>query len=363
MTKITELQTELEKLISFKSISKDKQANKQLLLYVQTELEKLGLQTVLSSINGHSSLIAGTQSLTSCKVLLQAHVDVVPAPDELFIPKVSDGKLIGRGAYDMLFATACFLVMLRKTPLKGLDIGVMLTSDEEFGGFDGVAKLAPSYNCEVCILPDAGGKDRLSTEAKGILELEITIDGKSGHAARPLEYDNPIVKLSPLIAGIQKLFPNNDPNETTCSISKVQAGDALNQVPDRALLYLDIRYAPNDDPHELQKKIQDLTLQHDAHVKQLTCEPCFSNDPTDPYIAAFVNLYESSTGRTITTMRAPGSSDARFFDDSTPVIMIRPDGGDMHGPAEWISLSSMEEFLTIITEYTTKFATIRKNNE
>src|SRR5579862_6285724 len=35
------------------------------------------------------------------KIILNAHLDVVPAAAEQFIPIEKDGKLYGRGAYDM----------------------------------------------------------------------------------------------------------------------------------------------------------------------------------------------------------------------------------------------------------------------
>ncbi len=360
MTKTTTqeaaLKKELEKLISFNPVTSDKKSTKALLVYVATELKKLNINLKMGEKNSYPWLVAGTRSLMKSKILLQAHIDVVPAPQKLFKPKLKNNWLFGRGAYDMLFATASYLVLLRDLhsagKLSGFDIGVMLTSDEEVGGHSGVGALIRSYSCEVCILPDAGAEQQLSISAKGVLVLKIVASGTSGHAARPQEYDNPILKITKAAEEISRQFPNRLSTVTTCSITKIRAGEALNQIPDQASLFLDIRYVPQDDPDKIQNRLENIMTRYDAHVTRLICEPCYSTDPNNSHITSFIRHYENQTGKQLELIRSPGSSDARFLTvKNIPVVMIRPDGKGLHAPTEAVSLSSLKQFTDVISSF------------
>lgn len=358
---------ELKQLISFKPVSTEKDNSRDLLRHLALRVQDLELEHKIVTKNGFSSLIAGTQSLSECDILLQAHIDVVPGSDDLFDARIDGDILTGRGAYDMLFAPVCFLKVLEKlsktSQLSKHNIGVIFTSDEELGGFDGLPNILKNYRAKVCLLPDAGGKDSLSIGSKGVLEVKLTIHGQGGHAARPIECENPIEITADVIKALQNLFPNADPNETTCSLTKIEAGDALNRIPNTASLFLNIRFKPGDNPTDIKKRIKDSVSDFGASLEELVCEPAFSNDINHPLTSLFVKSYEEVTKRQVQTMLAPGSSDARFFPVSTPVIMMRPDGKGLHADHEQVSLSSMEEFIRVILHYVHHFDTIRSSHE
>jgi acetylornithine deacetylase/succinyl-diaminopimelate desuccinylase-like protein len=351
---VNAIEQQLTKLMAFKPITRDQEATKALLTYVQGELDACGLQSKLVEHNGFTSLIAGTKSLQKSTLLLQAHIDVVPAPAADFTLTKKDGKLFGRGAYDMLFGAAAFIEAIKELDESGqlaeMDLGVMLTADEEIGGFDGVKKLLEDYSCDVCVLPDAGDKDLLSVEAKGVIELEVTVPGRSGHAARPAMYDNPILKLPDILEKIVSAYPNNDVEATTCSITNVHAGEAFNQVPDQAVISLDIRNVAADKPADIVARLEKALDSTEAVVTQKICEPTFSCDTKNEYVKTYMKTYETVTGRAMGTMKAPGSSDARFFTD-TPVVMTRPHGGGMHGNDEFVEIESLDEFYQTLKSY------------
>ncbi len=353
---------QLTKLVAFKPVTADK-ACANLLKYVETELNQLNMQTRLVEHNGIYSLLGGTSSTASSRILLQAHIDVVPASKDLFTLKQQGNTARGRGAYDMLFATASYLVLLKdlhaRNQLQNLDIGIMLTSDEEVGGFNGVGKLIEDYTCLVCFLPDAGGYKMLNARAKGVLQIEISAAGKGGHAGRPSECDNPISKIARIIDTLELEYTNRDPQDTVCSITSLSAGEALNQVPNSATVCLDIRYVPEDNPALIIRAIEKLVQPFSAKVTQLVCEPAYTVDITSPLVSIFIKTYEAFVGGSIQTIQAPGSSDARFFSaKNIPVIMIRPLGGGLHAPDEWISMDSLGQFHTILREYVIKVGTI-----
>ena len=53
-------------------------------------------------------------------VLLMSHIDVVDAPDALFVPVEREGKLYGRGSVDDKYAAALSLVLLKEHGISGI---------------------------------------------------------------------------------------------------------------------------------------------------------------------------------------------------------------------------------------------------
>jgi succinyl-diaminopimelate desuccinylase len=84
--------------------------------------------------NGKPSLLAyrGAQRPAKFDILLNGHVDVVPAPAEQFSAHEKDGKLYGRGALDMkgtiVALTDAFCQAVLSVPYE---LALQIVSDEE----------------------------------------------------------------------------------------------------------------------------------------------------------------------------------------------------------------------------------------
>lgn len=102
----------LTDLVSFKTVSGDHLQADDLYNFVLNKVKGFGLKTAQVENQGYKSLILATKRLKSPKVLLLAHIDVVPAPDDMFQLKTYKGKLYGRGVSDMKFAVAVYLTLL-----------------------------------------------------------------------------------------------------------------------------------------------------------------------------------------------------------------------------------------------------------
>lgn len=356
------LEDELKKLISFKSVTSDLKACSALLKYQKNYFDEIGLKTEYGDFEGHPYLIVTNGlNLRNIDLLLQAHIDVVPAPPALFDVTKKDDKLFGRGTYDMLFAVACFNKLLLELTgtgdLNSMNIGVMLTSDEEIGGENGVGMLFEDYDCKVCVLPDAGSDKEICNEAKGVLQLKVTILGVAGHGARPWQTDSPILKLPEVVSRIKELFPNTDQEATTCSFTQVHSGEANNQVPSTASIVLDIRFEPADKVLDIKRKIEDCLQGIDITIEEAdVIGDSYAINVNDPYVKSFKVAHKAVTGVELDTMRAAGSSDACYIaPKGIPIVMTRPLGGGMHGDDEWVSLSSLEQYYQVLKKYVLTF--------
>jgi acetylornithine deacetylase/succinyl-diaminopimelate desuccinylase-like protein len=172
-------------------------------------------------------------------LLLLSHLDVVPAPPELwthdpFGGDVADGYVYGRGAVDMKDLVAMELEVMRllaaearaagrdpaSDPVPGLrrDILFASTADEEAGGLAGAAWLAlehPDTLRAAAAINEAGGvavhlgKHRLypiQVAEKGTTVYRLTIHGTWGHGSMP-RADNAAVLAAAVIARLAQPFP------------------------------------------------------------------------------------------------------------------------------------------------------------
>lgn len=88
--------------------------------------------------NNKYALAVTFENSRTPKIFLNGHLDVVDASDEEFMPRIESETLYGRGAADMKGAVAAMMKVIdyfaecEMTP----SLGLMLTTDEEEGGFN-----------------------------------------------------------------------------------------------------------------------------------------------------------------------------------------------------------------------------------
>ena len=175
--------------------------------------------------DGYRSLIATSRRHhKKPTVLLSGHIDVVPGAEELFTLQQDHQNYYGRGVLDMKGSIAVFLSIIDelKGKLDQFDLGLLITSDEEIGGFNGTqVVLEHGYLPKVSILPDGGADWQIQTSAKGVFQLKINTTGQAAHGSQPWNGDNANLKLIRVIHEIHGLFPTNGPDDNTINIGKI----------------------------------------------------------------------------------------------------------------------------------------------
>lgn len=345
---------ELKTLINFHPVTSDQNEVNSLLDYVEAKLTAKGFITERIIHAGIHSLYASTRGQKHARVMLQGHIDVVPGGEAF---RMDGDTIYGRGSFDMLFGVASFLAYIEQLENPSdYDLSVLLTGDEEVGGENGVHEIlnTEGYTCDVCILPDGGEKlGAMSVAAKGINHLRLRVDGKSHHGSRPWEGDSAGNKIVKLLTEIDKLFDTSSRDNSTCTISQLEAGNtALNQGPAEAYAGMDIRYKDEADATRITTALADLFEKYDVTVVTDMRGHSFALDMNIPIVKNFVDTYSRHIGEPVVFAKSHGSSDARFFDEKgIPVVMFRPDGGNAHGDGEWLSYSSWQKFHDVLTDY------------
>jgi succinyl-diaminopimelate desuccinylase len=350
------LETTLAKLISIPSVSTDSTACHEIIDYVRNELEPLGLYVTSRTNQPNPWFIATTKKTKKPDVILAAHLDVVPAPVTLFsMQKTADGKLQGRGVYDMKFAAACYIEFTKAHAdiLHTLNIGFLFTTDEEIGGDTSIpALLDMGYRPRRVFLPDGGDPWHIERRAKGFFGMELTASGISSHGSRPWEGKNAIHILMDIAQILRDEYPPKEPTDATLAFTTIHGGQTINQISDHATMTLDFRTFDRQELDGFKTRVTDLAVERNVSIQMPQQGSPVSFDDTMPEVQDFLKALHDITGQAITYGDSFGGSDARYFArHNIPTIIIEPEGGGRHAPDEWILTTDLEKYYCLLEHW------------
>lgn len=327
---------------------------------IAEELESLGLFVHVYDDTDHSSLVATTQATTKQpRLMLAAHLDIVPPAAGVGHELIIDGsRLKGRGVWDMKFAAACYLELLRtladEGSLSSYDIGLMLTTDEERGGFQTDRLLGQEgWRPELTILPDGGQDWAVESSAKGSLHVRLSVAGRSAHGSRPWEGDSAFEHLLDAIAFIRTTYPYRGPDDLTVTLTTLNGGVAVNQVPDAAEAVLDIRSHLLGELEELRDGLAGSLAPFGVQVVTEVFGYPTHFEAEHGLSQAFLRCLSIFTGdQAVRYVTSYGGSDARWFSQyGLATVVIRPRGGGIHGPDEWLQREDLSRFAALIEQF------------
>jgi succinyl-diaminopimelate desuccinylase len=354
------LEQVLARLIAIPSTTGNYEANHEALDYIDAYLAARGMHVQRYEWNGVESLVATTRKTKKPTVMFLGHIDVVPAPQEMFQLSEDEDKYRGRGVLDMKSGVAAYLGAARELSdeITNYDFGIMITSDEEVNGYDGAKRLAEEgYLPGMIILEDGGGNWNIERFAKGIWHVTITTSGVSAHGSRPWEGTNAVDKLIAILQEIKELFQDQTPSGSTVNVGIIQGGNAINQIPASASASLDMRFITSEDQARVTAALTDIAVKHEATVRTEVLSDAVTTDPKNPYIAQYAATVEQVIGSKIDWVASNAGHDGRFFAaKGVECAVSYPLGGGHHGPDEWISKESLRQMQTIFVEYLRKVA-------
>jgi succinyl-diaminopimelate desuccinylase len=305
------------------------------------------------------------------RLLLCGHLDVVEAQDQqrdFQARELDEFHLGGRGTADMKGPIAALIDIMETEAQPGL--GLLLTTDEESGGEDGVGYFLKQidWRPEAVVLPDGGANMRLVTNQKGIVRLKITTNGKAAHGSRPWLGVNAIDQLYKGYQALLRAFPapqQEDDWRVSITLSHLHGGVTLNAVPWYAEAILDIRYPGTDQAngHELIEDIRRRLIRHQVRADVIFQAPPFQLDLTAPAIARLQKVMRDLHQAELPYSREAGASDARYFSAAgIPVLMFQPDCADWHGANERINLTSLASYRSDLAAFTRAILSTRSGN-
>lgn len=291
-------------------------------------------------------------------LLLNGHLDVIPAKPSQYKPHIKDGKLYGAGALDMKSNLSCLIHVFKKTASSlNYPIGLQIVTDEEVGGFKGTKYQVDQGVRSNFILAGETTGFNIATRAKGVIWGRVATTGTAAHGAYPWRGENAIVTMNRVIDAILKRFPIPDKEEwiSTVNISKISSTNpAHNKVPDQCEITLDVRYIPEDET-TIVKAIEKV-LPKQASLQIDAKEPCLFTPDNNPSVNHLQRVTQQLTGTMPLLYGAHGTSDARHFTNHQGNgIEFGPIGGGIGSDNEWINIKSLETYCAILERFITEF--------
>jgi succinyl-diaminopimelate desuccinylase len=335
----------------------------ELAYFIQTELDKIGLKSVIHEIEPNRCNIYATIHETDDGKGLNfnGHLDTIPVVDgwdtDPFSPVISDEKLYGLGACDMKGGIACMLNAIRAIILSEHELkGKMFFSaviDEEALGKGAKLMLTTKYaDVDTFIIAEPATGEKISSIPIGItgkILYDIYIRGKASHGFFPESGINAIDEAAKIINNLEKLEFLHHPDFGTGNICtlKVEGGYEKYSVvvPENARFEVNRLLVPGETVSsaiaDMKKLISSLNLRAkvDIKIKPPQYEP-FVMEKSDQIIQLFDSVYADTFQRAPTYGYSKGITDANIYmtKKNTKCINFGPKGEGIHQKNESVYL-------------------------
>lgn len=305
-------------------------------------------------------------------LVFAGHTDVVPTGDEKkwssppFQPEIRDGMLYGRGAADMKGSIAAFMVAIEEFvdshPEHSGSIGLLITADEEGPAVNGTIKVVEhlqqrNEHIDYCIVGEPSSTnvvgDVIKNGRRGSLGGVLRVKGVQGHVAYPHLADNPIHRVTPVLAELAAETWDNG-NEffpaTSFQISNIHAGTgATNVIPGECEVVFNFRFSTEVTAAQLKARVEVMLAEHDLDYEldwNLSGQPFLTERGT--LVNAVVEAIRDITGRETELSTAGGTSDGRFIAPTgAQVVELGPINATIHKIDEHTPVAELDQLALI----------------
>lgn len=246
--------TLLKRLIATSSVSRDEEKAADIMM---EEIENYGFSPIR---DGNNIWITDPEMRDDRPtLLLNAHIDTVkPVASwtrDPFSPDIEGDTLYGLGSNDcgggLVSLLQAFRFLVTKPRLYNL---VYLAScEEEVSGINGIRRVIDKLpHIDVAIVGEPTGMDPAVAE-KGLMVIDMTAHGKSGHAARGEGINAIYEALDDMLWVRDYKFDRVSDflGPTVMNLTVVNSGTQHNVIPDECRMVIDVRSNENYDNEEI----------------------------------------------------------------------------------------------------------------
>jgi succinyl-diaminopimelate desuccinylase len=330
-------------------------------------------------VNMRASLDAGAKET----LVIYAHLDVVPPGNgwstDPFQMVVKDERAYGRGISDCKGSVACLIAALKillETRKPKYNLSVLLTTDEEVGGYSGLCYLTDVglVKGDYMLCMD-GFSDDVVIGSNGIVTWEAVVHGKAAHSGSSFLGVNAVEKSLPLMESLMDLKKSVQSRRSylaassaleavgltnlmpMLNITMINGGIKENIVPDRCVLRGDRRVIPEESMEEAMEEIEKTVkaLDVDLDLRFFPGYPPMSVNPDHSWVADVRGAVERATGFVPRLSGSQGSLDQAYATDKTGIPTCvygvgRQIESNIHSPNENVRLTDLEGFARFLIE-------------
>ena len=216
------------------------------------------------------NVVARTELGRGQRLVLAGHLYTVP-PDGNAVPRIEGDVLWGVGAADMKGGLAVMLELAEAVREPAVDVTwVFYVAEEVAAVHNGLRHLFEHrpelVQGDAALLGEPTGA-ALEAGCQGTMRLRVTLAGRRAHTARPWMGRNAIHRAGRLLAAVADHEPRR-PVIDGCEFREalqavaVEGGVAGNVVPDRAVVTLNHRFAPDRTTDEARAAVEAVLAPH-----------------------------------------------------------------------------------------------------
>lgn len=331
-------------------------------LEVATHEPEPGRPSVVGRLKG----TGGGRSL-----MLNGHVDTV-AVDEMLDPfsaVVRNGKMYGRGAYDMKGSLAACMTAVKALVDAGAslagDVLIAAVADEEYASL-GTAEVIKHYPVNGAIVTEATELD-ICIAHRGYIHIDVETIGRAAHGSRFKEGIDANMRMGRFLAELNNLendlltrneYPLIGPPSLHAGVLKGGTGPSTYAASCK--LVIERRTVPGETESQVVGEIQtiidklsaaDPTFK--ATLKILLARNAFEANPEQDVVKVLQQSANEVLGEQPELVGQPYWMDTALLSDAgVETVAMGPIGAGAHSKEEWVDLDSVVKMAEVLARAT-----------
>ena len=331
-------------------------------MYIAERLQEMGVEPIIDELSAGRLNVTGMikGDGTGRSLMLNAHMDTVGVKGmaEPFSGRIEDGKLYGRGAYDMKGSIAAILGAAKSIQESSImpkgDLVLSFVADEEYESI-GAEALVKKIRTDDAIVAEPTDL-RLCTAHRGFGIWKITTKGKTAHGGNHhLGVDangNMGLLMAELYGWSEQL--HNEKVHPLCGAASmhlplVNGGRSLFVYSHECEIHVERRTLPGENREviegELRELMEELERRHagfKASLELVIWRSPYEIETGKSIVKRVTNSLNKATGIQTEIIGHTWWEDSAIFGDAgIETVVLGPIGGGIHEDVEWVELDSV----------------------
>ena len=336
-------------------------------LHIEAELDEVapGRVNVTGRIKGDN----GGKTL-----MLNAHMDTVGVSgmDDPFSGRVENGKLYGRGAYDMKGSIAAILAASKAIQDNRINFGgdliLSFVADEEHESI-GAQALVKKLKPDAAIVTEPTDL-KLCLAHRGFGIYKITTLGKTAHGGNHMLGTDANLNMGLLLAELSKLshqLPQLKNHalcgEASMHVPLIKGGRSLFIYSHECTIHVERRTLPGETQQmieselfEIIRRVQQANPDFKAEMEPVIWRSPYEVDPQSPVVVHLKEASDSVLGNPPLTIGHTWWEDSAIFGEAgIECAIMGPKGRGIHEDIEWVETESVVQLAEVLYRTAERF--------
>ncbi len=307
-------------------------------------------------------------------LILYGHIDTVGIHEmpEALGAEIRDGRMYGRGTYDMKGGVAACLAAVKalvdaRVPLAG-DVLIVGAADEEVASI-GMSEVLRHVRADAAIVTEST-ELQLCLAHKGFVWMEVVTEGRAAHGSRfeegidaNMAMGRFLGRLGNLERSLRRRKPHPLVGPPSLHAAVMLGGSGTSTYAAHCRLEIERRTIPGETEGKALKEIQtilDRLVADDpafrASVRPMLARGSFEAARDSPIVDAVRIEATAVLGGLPAVVGEPYWMDAALLADAgIDTVVIGPTGAGAHAEEEWVDLASVESVALILARTAARY--------